>query len=455
MKRLHLLLILFLSIQIGHAQINVKVDERYELTSIAFALAGVPEYCQCRIASYWQDMDKLTPYESTEPINYMRELNQVHGIGYNAISTAADLLEIKNGKIRLHPKYNTTPISRFDSRWNDELFSKYIKMLNIFYKESNFHQFFLNHQKLYHIAEQRMNTLLANTVMDWFKSFFGKPYEADIKIYISLTNGPNNYATPNGVLIGILEDEEGLPAPNSETLNILIHEIGHHYTNTILNSYWREMENAANKIYPKVQDKMAKIAYGDARSTICEWLNNLFVLMYLKDTNNEFFKAEIYHNINKGFIWMQRSVEFMSNFYSNRTSYPYIDSFMPQLVAFLNFTAENINMVEREYQFSQPYITNIYPAPGADITDTNIIIITFSEPMLGSTGFDIISEKEVEILPISECKWIDETHIQLKIEPNMIKRGHIYGIGLKTDWFISAKYFMLDDISKSLIFNNK
>ena len=37
-------------------QIQTKVDERFELTSIAFMLAGAPEYNQCGVRSYKQDI---------------------------------------------------------------------------------------------------------------------------------------------------------------------------------------------------------------------------------------------------------------------------------------------------------------------------------------------------------------------------------------------------------------
>lgn len=89
----------------SYCQLKARVDERFELTSIVFALAGVPEYCQISIPSYKRDIIKeLTPYELTEPINYIRELHQFHAIGYNAVSTTAAMLEIKDGKIQLQPQ---------------------------------------------------------------------------------------------------------------------------------------------------------------------------------------------------------------------------------------------------------------------------------------------------------------------------------------------------------------
>ena len=73
---------------------------------------------------------------------------------------------------------------------------------------------------------------------------------------------------------------------------------------------------------------------------------------------------------------MRRSMDFMENFYAHRDLYPHIEDFMPQLIAFLNFTADNFDSVLTEYKNRHPYITNVYPAVNSDITGFNEIIIT-------------------------------------------------------------------------------
>lgn len=164
----------------SYCQLKARVDERFELTSIVFALAGVPEYCQISIPSYKRDIIKeLTPYELTEPINYIRELHQFHAIGYNAVSTTAAMLEIKDGKIQLQPQYSISEISSADKRWTPELFSEYITMLNQFYKDSNFHKFYKNH-KNYMI-------LLSNVWM--------------ISSLICLSTGSSLFLEPNWIMI--------------------------------------------------------------------------------------------------------------------------------------------------------------------------------------------------------------------------------------------------------------
>lgn len=459
MKKILISIIAILSvIQAGYAQLTVKVDEKFELTSTVFFMAGVPEYWNCAIPSYRRDIIKeLSPYELTEPIHFIRELNIQHAIGYNAVSTTADMLEIKNGKIRLQSQYDIAEIAQYDSRWTPELFAKYIKMLNIFYKQSNFHKFYTSHAELYKLAEDRINSHIAGTATEWFKSFYGKELSPDIKIYISLVNGPSNYAINSGVLLGMMCDKDSLPAANPSTVSVLIHELGHHYANPIVDSYWHQMEASANKIFPHVKDQMRKIAYGDAKTTMVEWLNRLFVLMYSKETGDDWYRANLSRELKNGFIWMERSVKFMDNFYANRDKYPTVEDFMPQLIGFLNYTADNFDFVLREIEISRPYITNIYPILESDITDASEVVITFSEPMLGSYGFMGWPSNTIPIeFDFKNIHWSkDYRKCTIPLFPDKMEKGKAYGIKLSSKAFISAKYFWLDDKCVDLIFKPK
>lgn len=460
MKKILITLLALLSVQVCFSQTRAKVDERFELTSIMFTLAGVPEFCQCRVSSYWEAIQvEMTPYELTEPIHYIRELNQRHGIGYSAVSSTAEMLEIVDGEVRLQPRYDISEIGKFSSRWNEALFSKYIDMVNVFYKQSNFHRFFESHKELYAVAENRMDELLASIENQWFRSFYGKIVEHEIPVYVSLCNGPNNYALSEGVLIGMYGDSEGMPSPTSaNTLFVLMHEFGHHYTNELSSKYWPQMKEAADKMYPYVRKLLYRAAYGDPYTAMVEWLNNLFILMYYRETGKNDMKSLIKFTTEKGFIWMQRSVEFMDNFYAHRDRYPYIDDFMPQLIGFLNYTADNYDKVIQKYETRKPLITNVYPAMGSDITGFDEVVITFSEPMLGSYGFygTGTDDPAVEPLYFHEVVWsADNRQATLKLLPDMFRPGRVYGLQLNPIGFISAKYFPLDDGSKNLIYETK
>jgi len=254
-----------------------------------------------------------------------------------------------------------------------------------------------------------------------------------------------------------MKDGNGMPHVNSFlTLPTIIHEFCHHYTNPLFDRWSPQMEYSANKIYPYVEDKMHQLAYSGADVTLEEWLNNLCVLAYLKETGYSSFNARVSYQVARGFIWMRRSMDFMENFYAHRDLYPHIEDFMPQLIAFLNFTADNFDSVLTEYKNRHPYITNVYPAVNSDITGFNEIIITFSEPMLGAWGFygSGSDDPNVKELYINAVEWSeDKLQVKLILAPEESEPNCTYGIQLLPEGFISAKYFHLDNTCRNLIFN--
>ncbi len=175
-----------------------------------------------------------------------------------------------------------------------------------------------------------------------------------------------------------------------------------------------------------------------------------------KETGYSSFNARVSYQVARGFIWMRRSMDFMENFYAHRDLYPHIEDFMPQLIAFLNFTADNFDSVLTEYQNRHPYITNVYPAVNSDITGFNEIIITFSEPMLGAWGFTEVAldDPNVKELYINAVEWSeDKLQVKLILAPEESEPNCTYGIQLLPEGFISAKYFHLDNTCRNLIFN--
>lgn len=446
-KKYFLFFVLLFYTYIGKAQIVPYIDERFELTSITFTLAGVPEFCESKIPSYLQDIkDYFTPYELTEPINFVRELNQKYNIGYNAVANITTLLEIKEGKIIL--KDDIPDLADIDQRWNKELLIEYVRMLNCFYKESDFNSFFNGHKWLYDIAEQHMSEYFHNVkINEWLNSFFGKELNQNLNIYISLVNGRHNYAFSDGIIIGVAEDENGLPVPNLQTLPVLVHEILHHYTNPIFLTFGDKMKNGAEKIYPFVSNQMSMIAYGNSRTMALEWLNNLFVLIYLKQMNYELVEFALTQDMKKGFVWMKRSIDFMDNFLSNKERYPSIEYFMPQLISFFNYIADNFKLVMKEYENLHPLITNIFPVPGSSLSGFDRIMITFSQPMNGSFGFAGVPSGCAPLpVDFNDIKWSDDKcRLIIKLNSKIENYDCKFGIKLNSNAFQSSKYYNLDN----------
>lgn len=458
-KSILILLVVFCLHPVLYGQGKAKVDERFELTSIVFALADAKEYNQCLVPSYKDDIQAyFSEFNSSAPIEYVKQL-RMQGIGYDAVSTTAEMLEIVDGTIRLQAGYDMARISETDRRWDEKSFSKYLKMLNRFYRESDFHTFFKAHGDLYRSAEECFDACYEGRLTDWFSSFFGAPIDADIQVYLSLCNGPSNYAMPHGILIGVMTDREGVfRFDDYNTLFVLLHEFGHHYSGPLFEAYWPQMKQAAEKIYPSVAEQMHRSAYSGAYTTCNEWLNNLLVSMYFREYRPSEYRGIIGSMMKRGFIWMVRSAEFMDNFYANRELYPHIDDFMPQLVGFLDFTADQFDFVLDEYEHRRPYIKSVFPACGTDITDVTEIIVTFSEPMIKASGFEPVDDPAVKV-PLHNyvgVRWSDDfRQVILKMDPSKAEPKSTYGFRLRPEWFQSQNYFYLDDKSNTLIFKTR
>ena len=458
MKRVILILSLCVLVfsQTAYSQTRSKVEERFELTSLMFALIGAPEYSQCRIPSYKEDIvNTFARYENSEPIEYVRELREKYHICYDAVSTAAELLELKDGKFRLRPQYKLKDIEKYDDRWTAEQFDKFIRMANRFYKESDFQEWFDSHRDLYAIAEQRMDSLVNSVDTAWFEEFYGKPYDEDIKFYVSMINGPSNYMISEGVLMGIASDAEGLPDTTGTAGYILMHELCHHYSNDIIRGYYSLMIPYAEKILPHVYDKQRAAGYGFVESMIGEWFNELCTMMYYKERDDA--NVPVYLKIadDKGYIWMGRSMAFMEHFYENRDKYPHIDDFMPQIVAFFNYTADNIETVVKEYEMRSPYITEVYPAMGSDITGYDKIIITFSQPMFGGYSFSGTTgsdDENVKLLPACRAYYIDDYRLAIELEPDKLEPGCTYGLQMNPIFFLADNCHSLVDSCRNLTF---
>ncbi|WP_295939108.1 DUF4932 domain-containing protein [uncultured Alistipes sp.] len=447
-----------------------KVEERFELTSIVCRLAGAEEYTKCKVPVYADKIDDYFKPTVNHPlIAYMKEIRNTYGISYDAISSLAYTLEIHSGNIRLQQGFDmsrmqdNTDLTRIDPRWTKAILTRYLTLLNDFYKKSWFRKFFESNQSLYATAKERMDLLLQKVDTQWFEEFFGEPFGSS-DIYISLTNGSSNYAlfhavddSRHGILIGCSADRNGDPDFNFITFRSTLHEFLHRFCNPLGEKYRPQMEPAATSIIPHIEKLLAKGGYGPVYFG-SEWLTRLAVLMYLRDHSPEQVPSQTAADHRVGFIWQQRAVGFMENFYANRDRYRYFRDYMPQLVGFLGFTAREFEKVVAEFENRRPYVTNVYPAPGTEIDLSMEVVefrIKFSEPMsMNSDGYWLLGDRleklEVTGIPADWklAGWEDEYTYLVRLKSEWIETGGIYGFVLNKSFTQSRNiYPMAEDFS--------
>jgi hypothetical protein len=440
MKRISGLIICFLLTYSIHAQLKSHVDERFELTSIAFRLAGAEEYVNNQVVSYASDIDAyFALYQNHKLIQYIKKIREQDEIAFDAVSGSTFLLEIKNHHIQLKPQTNLKEYLQKEPRWKKETLEQYVKLLNQFYKDTKFNSFYKKHQSLYQQAEQNFNTLLASIHTEWFQSFYGKSL-GNPAVYISLSNGRSNYSfkaynntNDFGIIIGCSRiNDEGTPvfdANPGQTILLIIHEFSHYFSNPLVFKYEQEMIVAAEKIFPYIRKSLNAVGYDSAQTLLIEGFNQLFTNMYFEEYPDPLYGTyRILTNERSGFIWMRRAMKFMGNFVDNRDLYPHIDAFMPQLISFINLSGNQIEIILDEYNHSYPYVKNVFPVPNSVVSaDIKEMRVYFSHPMkaYGTTGLknpDIISPRSTEI------PYINEEDRTCLIIPVQLKPNQHYGL---------------------------
>ena len=148
-----------------------QVDQRVELLSIVFRLAGNPEYNMNTLPAYSAEIDRyFAPYRNHPAVQMAGSLRNMKGVSFDAVMSMA---------ISLSPPPELKPLVPFsagfpDSRWGVDDANKFRAVLRDFYRDSHFAGFYASHQPMYQMAEQRFAATLAGLDLGWYPRFYGE-----------------------------------------------------------------------------------------------------------------------------------------------------------------------------------------------------------------------------------------------------------------------------------------
>ncbi len=400
LARFFLLVYLFVSFNIVLCQSIVHVDERFELTSIAFRLTGESIHTPTTPANYVRDIDDyFSQYKDHELVEFIRNhiITSEHNFGFSIVSGLAADVEITPKGIVYTKKWNLA----YDPDKNDpqyclthEELKEYLRQLNKFYKDTKFHSFYEQHRDFYHVAEMNMQEWVNQIDTAWFSEFFGKPFRMD-NIWLVPANGDHNFGITrynaegeqfyNIALGGSSIDALGNIIFDLPDFGVLLHEICHNYTLPILMSALSDFRPICDTLfqYDDVRSALTRWHYG-AVSISTEGINRLCEFCYYQAHHTyepEELKLRVKSQEYTGFIWFGEMLEFMNYFSSHRDLYPYFDSFLPQLKGFLQQVAANMDSYYIP-KMRRPMVVSTFPANGTavDTTLTEVVIV-FSESM--------------------------------------------------------------------------
>ncbi|HPS83480.1 MAG TPA: DUF4932 domain-containing protein, partial [Bacteroidales bacterium] len=367
-------------------------DERTELMSIVFRLAGAPEYNNnTTVESYTSKVDEyFNPFSDHEVVKLAKLVRRKNGVSYDAVMSMAVHLEIRIDSLFL---IKDVLESSLDERWGNYS-SPFVAQLNDFYRKTKFKYFFDSNKEFYSVVENRFSSITDKVDLNWFQTFFGAEASEKYNVIISLINY-GNYGPCVRYTNGITDifsincawdvDSAGIPVFRNSILKVLVHEMCHSFCNPAGDKFFPEMDTVAEKFFRINENKFNMQAYGKAYTIVNEILVRASAIMYFIDhgcTIDE-VKDMILYEQGHGFIWIDQLVELLKKYENNRTQYPTFESIMPEVAKLQNsLDPEAVNNALSEYS---PRIVSFSIADNSINIDPTLeeIIVVFDRPMGG------------------------------------------------------------------------
>lgn len=383
MKKIYLLFTaIYLSLSaVGQAVQPIplpKVDQRVELVSIVFRLAGSEEYNRNDNVNYVRDIHQHFDKFAGHPlIQFAKELRDSNSVGYDAVVAMA---------VHLKDAPNFDPIVPFsaelpDRRWSVPTATKFVKLLKQFYKDADCKAFFQSETANYTIAERKFYTLFQELDVNWYTKFYGKVPNESFNIIIGLGNGGTNYGPhldlPGGIkkvyaIIGSgTFDSTGTPLYSSKNyLPTLIHEFNHSFINYLTDNYEKQLKEPGQLIFEKENVAMRRQAYTDWKTVMSEALVRAAVIEYLKshDPDTTAADKELKLQLARGFVWMRPLVNLLGEYEKQRTTYPTLERFMPEIIRFYEQVAPKIDFYDQDYSNHCARVIAVQPFKNNDTT---------------------------------------------------------------------------------------
>ena len=147
-----------------------KVVKHVELLNVVFKLADSREYNSKRFPKYVDNIIKhFTQYKNHKLIKYLKKKLRKNGVSYDAdMSMATSITDPPNKKTIVQFSKNIS-----ERRWEKKRATKFLKLLNQFYKDANCEKIFNVNSVIYETASKRFSKVYANLDFKWHQNFYG------------------------------------------------------------------------------------------------------------------------------------------------------------------------------------------------------------------------------------------------------------------------------------------
>jgi len=321
--------------------LTARVDQRVELLSIVFRLAGNFEYNMSNLDRYKADIDSyFGPYKQ-HPAVLLAKRVASRGVGFDAVMSMAVFLSTPPS---LRPR-NRFSADVPDSRWGEQDAVAFSAALAHFYADTRADRFFHTHEPLYALAVNRFDGVRQRINLPWFSHFYGAVAPDSFSVILGLNNGGGNYGPKVTLSDGRQEfyaivgnwthDATGDPTFDKDYLPMVVHEFNHSFVNPVVASTWGSFPSM-DRLYHSVETKMKAQAYGDAQVMVDESLVRAAVILYLESNGSSAAEIQqmIFSEQKTGFFWMADLCSVLRDYEHNRSRYGSLADFMPQIATF-------------------------------------------------------------------------------------------------------------------------
>ena len=330
----------------AQGQIKVEVSEPVELMCILSRTAEFQEYDGDMCGQYGKDADEwFAPYKQHAIIPYYQSLRAQHGIAHERVMSMALHLEIEKGKVQF-----IGDKSDLYGGWKDDDvdIDHFLVLLNQFYKETRFNEFFKKHRAFYEEGVKAYEEIvMPNFHQEWFAKFFGAEPTEPFHIVLCFSHASHNNAVTRhlpgkptekfAVCSYWIHPATGQLFGGGEiALGILVHEFNHSFVNPLLENTANAtmMTKLGQKLMQFTHLSMERQSYNEWQIMINESIVRAAVIIYMQDYGfkqnvvlNEIFK-EVWQN---DFRWTPELVSSLRYYANHRDQYKTLNDFYPEI----------------------------------------------------------------------------------------------------------------------------
>ena len=341
---------------------KAEVMETVELMSALSIAAGFDEYISHASDAYNQDLEQLlAPFKQHPVIGYYQGLRQQYHISYDAPMSLAVRLAVKKGKIVMLPEEQSAEGNGLDDRWKNVNMPEFLGLLNQFYTDTRFHEFYQQHQQLYQQELKNYNEKIMPYVYpEWFSGFYGNGQNDRYKVVIAFAGGIQGYGAtcqlkgqPWDRFFITGKDTYNYENP-SEKGNHIISFFNRFYPQTVLNdeAYNATLRPIAEKLSSQNPRLMQMFGFRDASGVMSQSLENASNIIHMLQNGcaDDEVNMQLDNDVSMGFKWERELVKTLCEYAINRNKYQSLADFYPQIANALNQFCDNEEKREAEVQ---------------------------------------------------------------------------------------------------------